>query len=211
MGKFFGSDSVQRVVQPVVNQAEVDRLQQQYNALGDAAPTADMQWNRQAPEAVAKTIRKEQGVASLPGVRFAETPMMDAYNPAYTDYMQKLNQYDYDKSQFDRNLALENARLASDWSGQRADIMNRMNQLKANPAIQQGIGSLGGFFGSVIRPVISAPEISQRSALTPQEIAYQDLQKQYADNPLQRQVFTPPPMATQYQPLATTMPTQYQF
>jgi len=211
MGKFFGSESVQRVVQPTVNQAEIDSLQKQYDAMGEAAPTADMRWNRQAPEAVAKTIRKEQGVASIPGVKFAETPMMDVYNPEYTNYMQNLNEYNYDKSQFDRNLALENARLASDWSGKRADIMNRMNQLKANPAIQQGIGSLGGFFGSVIRPVISAPEISQRSTLTPQEIAYQELQKQYADNPLQRQVFAPPPMATQYQPLAATDPTKYWF
>jgi len=209
MGKFLGESTVQPV--GLTNQAEIDRLQQQYDALGDAAPTAQMTWNRQAPQEVAKTIRKEQGVARIPGVKFAETPMMDVYNPAYTKYMQNLNEYNYDKSQFDRNLALENARLASDWAGKRADIMNRMNQLKANPAIQQGIGSLGGFFGSVIRPVISAPEISQRSTLTPQEIAYQELQKQYADNPLQRQVFTPPPMATQYQPLAATDPTKYWF
>jgi hypothetical protein len=208
MGKFFGENAVQQVAQPV-DQAEIDRLQQQYNVLGDAAPTANMQWNRQAPQEVARTVRREQGVASLPGVRFAETPMMDAYNPAYTDYMNNLNQYNYDKAQFDRSLALENARLASDWSGQRADLMNQMNSLKA----RQGIGSLPGPFGMLFGIVRNAPNAQVTTdprAQTQQELAYQNLQDQYSTNPLVRQQYTPPINAG-FTPLATTMPTQYQF
>jgi hypothetical protein len=208
MGKFFGESGVQQVSQPV-RQAEIDNLQQQYTALGDAAPTANMQWNRQAPQEVAKTIRKEQGVASLPGVKFAETPMMDAYNPAYTDYMDNLNQYNYDKSQFDRNLQLENARLAADWSGQRADLMHRMNSLKA----QQGIGSLPGPFGGFLGAIMRAPNVQVTTdprAQTQQELAYQKLQDQYSTNPLVRQQYSAP-VSAGFAPLATTSPTQYQF
>jgi hypothetical protein len=208
MGKFFGENAVQQVAQPV-DQAEIDRLQQQYDALGTEAPTAQMTWNRQAPQEVAKTIRKEQGVASLPGVKFKETPMMDVYNPAYTDYMNTLNQYNYDKSQFDRNQALENARLASDWSGQRADLMSRMNSLKA----QQGIGSLPGPFGAlfgIVRQAPNAQVTTDPRAQTQQELAYQNLQSQYSTNPLVKQQYTPPINAG-YAPLAATNPNDYWF
>jgi hypothetical protein len=214
MGKFFGESTAQPLPP---SQSQIDDLQQQYNALGEAAPTANMQWNRQAPQEVAKTIRKEQGVASLPGVKFAETPMMDAYNPAYTDYMNNLNQYNYDKSQFDRNLALENARLASDWSGKRADLMNRIGQMQAarqQSPLQSGIGGLPGIVSMLIRQTGQTQptpfNATPRDTQTQQELAYQKLQDQYSTNPLVRQQYSAP-VSAGFAPLATTVPTQYQF
>lgn len=211
MGKFFGSAEVQNTFDQAANQQQIIAdLQQQYDALGTEAPTAQMTWNRQAPQEVAKTIRKEQGVASLPGVKFKETPMMDVYNPAYTDYMNNLNQYNYDKSQFDRNQALENARLASDWSGQRADLMSRMNSLKA----RQGIGSLPllaiPIFGGAVMKAANTQVTTDPRAQTQQELAYQNLQSQYSTNPLVKQQYTPPINAG-YAPLAATNPNDYWF
>jgi hypothetical protein len=216
MGKFAGFDNPTLTVQPRDNSGQIADLQKQYNALGEAAPTANMQWNRQAPKEVARTIRKEQGVASLPGVKFAETPMMDVYNPAYTDYMNNLNQYNYDKSQFDRNLALENARLTSDWSGRRADLMNQMNMLKNSQPTQMPIsGGIGGLFGRILGPALSQVQPSSQlkipeRAQTQQELAYQRLQEQYSTNPLVRQQYSAP-VSAGFAPLATTVPTQYQF
>jgi spermidine/putrescine-binding protein len=216
MGSFRGLDRPTLAVQPRDNSGQIADLQKQYDALGEAAPTANMQWNRQAPKEVARTIRKEQGVASLPGVKFAETPMMDVYNPAYTNYQKNLNQYNYDKSQFDRNLALQNAQLASDWSGRRADLMNQMNMLKNSQPTQMPIsGGIGGLFGRILGPALSQVQPSSglkvpERAQTPQEIAYAKMQEQYANNPLTMKTFAPP-VAPSYTPLATTMPTQYQF
>jgi hypothetical protein len=218
MGKFAGFDNPTLTVQPRDNSGQIADLQKQYDALGEAAPTANMQWNRQAPKEVARTIRKEQGVASLPGVKFAETPMMDVYNPAYTDYMNNLNQYNYDKSQFDRNLALENARLTSDWSGRRADLMNQMNMLKNSQPTQMPIsGGIGGLFGKVLGLPSMVAQIQPSSQLkiperaqTQQELAYQRLQDQYSTNPLVRQQYSAP-VSAGFAPLATTSPTQYQF
>lgn len=203
MGSFAGR--VSQATDQGAEQARIDQYNQQIDELGSSAPTVNRTFDRTAPEAVAQYKKAVQPVAQMGGISFApgQTPMMDVYNEDYTRYMNDLNQFNYDKSQFDRNLALDNAQAAANWSNQRQDLINRRDRAQ-NP-IQSGIG---GLLGGLVQQVMPMDAV-QNQFKTPEQIKFEQLQEYYGANPLAKQQYSAP--AQQKPAFATGNVGNYQF
>jgi len=160
-------------------------------------PKSSMTFDRQAPTAVNKMMTVNQPIANMANLQFegGKPPTMETYNPAYTDYMNQLNDFNFAKQQFDRDYSLDNARLAAEHSRKLADA--RASRLS---------GGIGGLFGRMFQV---AP-VQTVVGTTPEEQAYQDLMAQYQNNPLSPpSPYTPPQQG--YTPLATTPIGGYSF
>lgn len=182
---------------------QVDPAQNQTSAVNNTPyptepPKSQMQFTMQKPgEAPSQFITRNQRIADTPNMYFNNgTPTQQVENPEWVKYQNKVQDYDFAKKQFDRDYALDNARLASEWAA---------NKPKPSMMINQGLGTLP-IFGQLFSQVMPA----QPAGPTEQEVSYKAMQQRYADNPL---VAPQPiqPANVGYNPLATTPILNYGF